>query len=49
MINYIEKLTEKGLTTSKRFWKFMKMFLTNKRFIGNNDINTYSLKQNFLP
>ena len=33
-----EKLTEKGLTTNKSFWKFMKPFLTNKGFIWNNDI-----------
>ena len=33
-----KKLTEKGLTTKKTFWKFLKPFLTNKGFIGNNDI-----------
>ena len=40
MKNYLKKLTEKEffLTTNKRFWKFMKPFLTNKGFIGNNDI-----------
>ena len=38
MKNYLKKLTEKGLTTSKSFWKFMKPFLTNKSFTGNNDI-----------
>ena len=38
MKNYLKKLTEKGLTTNKSFWKFMKPFLTNKGFIGNNDI-----------
>ena len=36
--NYLKKLTEKGLTTKKSFWKFMKPFLTNKGFTGNNDI-----------
>ena len=36
--NYLKKLTEKGLTTNKSFWKFMKPFLTNKGFTGNNDI-----------
>ena len=37
------KLTEKGLTTDKSFWKFMKPFLTNKGFIGNNDITLSKL------
>ena len=32
MKNYLKKLTEKGLTTNKSFWKFMKPFLTNKGF-----------------
>ena len=38
MKNYLKKLTEKGLTTNKSFWKFMKPFLTNKGFTGNNNI-----------
>ena len=38
MKNYLKKLTEKGLTTNKSFWKFMKPFLINKGFTGNNDI-----------
>ena len=40
MKNYLKKLTEKEffLTTNKSFWKFMKLFLTNKGFIGNDDI-----------
>ena len=38
MKNYLKKFTEKGLTTNKGFWKFMKPFLTNKGFTGNNDI-----------
>ena len=38
MKNYLKKLTEKRLTTNKSFWKFMKPFLTNKGFTGNNDI-----------
>ena len=38
MKNYLKKLTAKGLTTNKSFWKFMKPFLTNKGFTGNNDI-----------
>ena len=37
MKNYLKKLTEKGLTTNKGFWKFTKPFLTNKGFTGNND------------
>ena len=36
--NYLKKLMEKCLTTNKSFWKFMKPFLTNKGFTGNNDI-----------
>ena len=36
--NYLKKLTEKGLTTNKSSWKFMKPCLTNKGFTGNNDI-----------
>ena len=38
MKNCLKKLPEKGLTSNKSFWKFMKPFLTNKGFIGNNDI-----------
>ena len=38
MTNYLKKLMEKGLTTNKNFWKFMKPFPTNKGFTGNNDI-----------
>ena len=38
MYEKLKKLTEKGLTTNKSFWKFMKPFLTNKGFTGNNDI-----------
>ena len=33
-----ENLTEKGFSTNKSFRKFKKPFLTNKCFIGNNDI-----------
>ena len=39
MKNYLKKFTEKGLTTNKSFWRFTKRFLTNKGFIGNNDIS----------
>ena len=38
MKNYLKILTEKGLTTNKSFWKFMKPFLTNKGFTENNDV-----------
>ena len=38
MKNYLKKLTEKGLTNNKSFWKFMKPFLKNKGFTGNKDI-----------
>ena len=38
MKNCLKKLPEKGLTSNKSFWKFMKPFLTNKGSIGNNDI-----------
>ena len=38
MKNCLKKLTVKSLTTNKSFWKFIKPFLTNKGFIGNNDI-----------
>ena len=30
---------ENGLTTNKSFWRFMKLFLTNNGFIGNNEIS----------
>ena len=38
MKNSFKKLTEKGLTANKSFWKFMKPFLTNQGLIKNNDI-----------
>ena len=38
MKNLLKELREKGLTTNKSFRKFMKPFLRNKSFIGNNDI-----------
>ena len=38
MKNYLKKLMERGLTISKIFWKFMKLFLINKTSIVNNDI-----------
>ena len=38
MKNYLIKLTQKNLTTNKSIWKFIKTFLTNKGFIGNNEL-----------
>ena len=35
---YLKALTEKSLTTNMSFWKFIKLFLRNEGFIGNNDI-----------
>ena len=34
----MKSITEKGISTNKSFWKFIKPFLTNKSFIGSNDI-----------
>ena len=34
----MKSITEKGISTDKSFWKFIKPFLTNKSFIGSNDI-----------
>ena len=31
--NHLKKITEKGITTNKDFWNFVKPFLTNKGFI----------------
>ena len=33
----LESIMEKGINNNS-FWKFMKHFLTNKGFIGTNDI-----------
>ena len=35
---HLKSITEKGINTNKSFWKFIKPFLTNKGFIGSNDI-----------
>ena len=35
---HLKSITEKGINTSKCFWKFIKPFPTNKDFIGSNDI-----------
>ena len=33
----LKSITEKGINTSKCFWKFIKPFPTNKDFIGSNE------------
>ena len=48
MKNYFKKIAEKGLTTNKSFWKFVKPFLTNKGFIGHNNV-TLNHKTKLLP
>ena len=35
---YLKCITDTGLTTIKEFWKFIKPFITNKRFLESNDI-----------
>ena len=34
----LKSITEKGIKYNNCFWKFIKHFLTNKGFIGTNDI-----------
>ena len=48
MKNYLKKIAEKGLTTNKSFWKFVKPFLTNKGFIGHNNV-TLNHETKLLP
>ena len=38
MKNCLKKLMHKSLKTNKSIWKFIKTFLTNKGFIGNNEL-----------
>ena len=38
--NHLKKITEKGITTNKDFWNFVKSFLTNKGFIDSTDITS---------
>ena len=45
MKDYLKKLTKKGLSTNKSFWKFMKPFLINQGFTGNNDITLIHQKK----
>ena len=35
---HLKSITEKRINNNKSFWKFIKPFLTNKGFIGGNDI-----------
>ena len=45
MHKHLAKITEKGITTSKEFWNFIKPFLTNKGFSKNNDITLKNKKE----
>ena len=36
--SFLNKVSERGITTNKNFWTFIKPFLTNKGFLENNDI-----------
>ena len=36
--NYFSKVTGSGVNTNKEFWKIIKPFLTNKRFLSGNEI-----------
>ena len=36
--NHLNRITEKGVTSSKNFWNFVKPFLRNKGFIHSTDI-----------
>ena len=38
MLKDINKFSEKGIKTSKGFWKFIEPFMSNKCMIANNDI-----------
>ena len=42
---HLAKITEKGITTNKEFWYFIKPFLTNKGFSKNNDITLKNKKE----
>ena len=42
---HLAKITEKGITTNKEFWNFIKPFLTNKGFSKNNDITLKNKKE----
>ena len=36
--NYFSKAAESGVNINKEFWKIIKSFLTNKRFLSGNEI-----------
>ena len=38
-IKYLERCTEKGISSSKQFWNFVKPFLTNKGCMSNDFIS----------
>ena len=42
---HLAKITEKGITTRKEFWNFIKPFLTNKGFSKNNNITLKNKKK----
>ena len=42
---HLAKIIEKGITTNKEFWNFIKPFLTNKGFSKNNDITLKNKKE----
>ena len=42
---HLAKITEKGITTNKELWNFIKPFLTNKEFSKNNDITLKNTKE----
>ena len=35
---HLKSITEKGINNNKSFWKFIKLFYTNKGSIGSTDI-----------
>ena len=36
--SFLNNVTKTGIITNKNFWTFIKLFLTNKGFLGNKDI-----------
>ena len=38
-IKYLKRSTEKGISSSKQFWNFVKLFLENKGCMGNDVIS----------
>ena len=37
MKSFLSNVTKKGITANKKFWTFIKPFLTNKGSLENND------------